>query len=209
MRFLALLVLLWPAVAFGQDDTADDTAEPVTEDTGWPLLLPADTVLTYPDDTEDEFTVPTLAVPLELPSLAKGIVMVPHGSHIILLDEDGTRTANTVSGKYWLLPDSYYREAVTKAKQLPIYEEALTRCTTRSLAWQQRTADAYDACLTQFDGDEELIASQVQEIATWETQAHTYKDQRDNARRQRNVAWAVTGGLILGASTVIVVAVAP
>ena len=49
----------------------------------------------------------------------------------------------------------------------------------------------------------------MQSIATWETKAYGYKDQRDTARRQRNVAWAVTGGLVLGATTVIVVAVAP
>ena len=151
---------------------------------------------------------PVLVEP-DAPSLAEGIQKLPRGSLVVIANEDGALERFTVAGKSWILPDSHYREAIIKAKQLGIYQPALEACTEKSLAWQKRSFEAWDACEAQFDGDELLIASQVQTIATWEAKAYGFKDQRDTARRQRNIAWAVTGGIILGASTVIVVAVAP
>jgi len=193
---LALCALLMPSAAFGQDTPPDDTV-----DTG-----------TDPDDPDNTVEGLPRVLPtyiLEAPDLAAGISVLPRGSFVITLGEDGTYEFSRLSGKYWIMPDSFYREAVTKAKQLDIYVDALDRCSERALAWQAKTADAYDSCLTTFDTDETLIVDQVQTIATWETKAYSFKDQRDTARRQRNVAWAVTGGILLGAATGIVVAVAP
>ena len=201
--FAAFLALLWPSEAYGQDDTA----EAPVEDTG-AVMAPADSVVKFPDGTEQELLESTLLVPLTVPSLSEGILKLPSRS-IVLSFDGGVWRPHTLPGKYWLMPDSYYREALVKARQLPVYEGALDRCTETSLDWQRRTYDALEECSDQFGRDDDLIAEQVQTIATLESQVASLTYQRDNARRQRNVAWAITGGLVLGAATVITVAVAP
>ena len=166
--------------------------------------------LAFGQDTGDTAVLEApVTVELEAPSLADGIQKLPRGSLVILVDADGEPQKFTVSGKSWILPDSHYREAIIKAKQLGIYQPALEACTEKSLDWQKRSFEAWDACEAQFDSDETLISDQVQSIATWEAKAYGFKDQRDTARRQRNIAWAVTGGLVLGAVTVTAIAVAP
>jgi hypothetical protein len=189
------MLLLLSAVAFAQD-------------TGL-LELPPDTVVSLPDGHEEEVMEGGLLLPLTVPNLGEGIAKLPAGSHVVVLDPEGKHTPYLVPGKSWILPDSYYRTALTKSKQLDICQPALDACTETSLAWQERTYAALEKASAQFDSDEELVNSQVQEIAKWEAQAYSYKDQRDTARQQRNVAWAITGGLILGSATVIVVAIAP
>jgi hypothetical protein len=150
----------------------------------------------------------SVTIPLESPNLADGIQVVPVGSHVILLGPEG-RTSFILPGKYWLLPDAQYREAIIKAKQLAIYQPALDRCTEESLAWQGRVFTALETCSKQFDVDEDLIDSLTDEVRSLETRALVAEDRLKDVRHQRNVAWAITGGLVVGAVAVTAVAIAP
>ena len=60
----------------------------------------------------------------DAPSLAEGITKVPSGSYLVLVEDDKV-TVHWVPGKQWLLPDSYYTEAIVQAKQLKICQPAL------------------------------------------------------------------------------------
>lgn len=147
---------------------------------------------------------PTLATP-DVPSLAEGINKVDAG--VVLLLADGTKFRIPV--KSWLLPDPYYREAITKAKQLEVYQPALDTCTTKALDLQIQVAQAMDTCSEQFASDETLIADLNNQVRSLETRALTTEGQNKDLRSQRNVAWAITGGLVLGAITITAVSIAP
>lgn len=148
-----------------------------------------------------------LLLPLVVPNLGEGITKLSAGSHVVLLDPDGNRSPYLVPGKSWLLPDSYYRTALTKSKQLDICQPALDRCTETSLAWQERTYDALERASTQFDSDEGLVDTLTTQVSEWETRALTAESKNQDLKVQRNTAWAVTGGLVLGAVAVTAVAI--
>jgi hypothetical protein len=187
------------------------------------LLLLASLALAQDDpaDTDDTGSVDTALEPVEfvdpeaplLTEFKKGSVLVPRGALLVLppnleLGWEEPRRFS-IPDKYWLLTDPMLREAVVKAQQLEICQPALDTCTAKSLELRQEAYSALETAEGQFDSDELLISTQVQTIATQEATIFTLTTQRNTARRQRNVAWAITGGIILGASTVIVVAVAP
>ena len=207
MRFLLILALVAPLAAYAQD--TGDTAEP--EDTGTVYAIPAGGALSEGGLEGKMYLLskPAMAFLLEPPELAKGISLVPESSYLLLRQPEGTFIPHRVPGKHWLLPDAYYSDAIVKAKQLKICQPALDQMTETALAWQQRTYDEATRCLTQFDGDEALIQDLTGKVASMETRALVAEDRLKVARRNTAVAWAITGGLVLGASTVIVVAVAP
>jgi hypothetical protein len=145
--------------------------------------------------------------PSEPPSLADGISKIPQGSLLLIRGEDGTYTARLVTRKSWLLPDSYYTEALSKARELEIVAPALERCTERALQWQDRTYGALDACSEQFGEDEALVAQLTSDVATWETRALVAEDKLEKSRKAAAVAWAITGGILFGGIVVTSVAV--
>lgn len=166
------------------------------------MAAPQDVPLDLPTDTFKP--APTVALP-ETPNLPEGINMVPTG--VVLLMPDGSK--RLVALKSWLLPDAFYREALTKAKQLAICEPALDSITEKALGLQQKVAASLDSCSTQFDSDEAQINDLTAQVGSLETRALVAEDKVKDLRGQRNVAWAVAGGLVLGAVSVSVVALAP
>lgn len=178
-----------------------------------PLLLLL-TTLGFASDTADTDTAlePTSVVDPDAPTLtdlSEGSVMVPYGSLVVFPPIEGESAKYTLPAKYWLLPDPHLREAVVKAKQLGICQPALDTCTEKSLAWQQRTYDALEAASVQFDEDEGLVDTLTTQVQEWETRALVAESKNKDLKTQRNTAIAITGGLILGAVAVTVVAVAP
>lgn len=188
-RIALLLALLAPALAFAEDAPVVE-APPTAEATGTTLLAPI------------------AFVDAEAPQLEDGIKLIPAGS-LLVLPGDPEPIRLSVPFKAYLLPERHYDNALIKAKQLVIAADALDRCTETSLAWQKRTSDALTTCSDQFDSDESLVTTLTGQVRTLETRALVAEDRLKTARRNQAVAWAITGGLVLGASTVIVVAVAP
>lgn len=141
-------------------------------------------------------------VPETLPAVDKetGIQVVPSGSFILLQEETGW-DAYKLPEKYWLLPDSHYTEAIKQAKKLAICQPALDAITEESLKMADRAYTAISKCDGQFDVDEGLIADLTGQVGTWETRALVAEAQLKQARKDKWVAWGITGGLVLGAAT--------
>jgi hypothetical protein len=206
-RYLLVLALVAPLAALAQD--TGDTATPEKERTVY--ALPEGGALTEGGIGGKTYLLskPALAFTLESPRLEDGITRTPPGSYLLLKGNDGSFTVRLVAGKQWLLPDAYYSDAIVKAKQLKICQPALDKMTETALGWQQRTYDESTRCLDQFDGDEALIQDATSKLQTMESRALLAEDRLKVARRNQAVAWAIAGGLVLGASTVIVVSVSP
>ena len=194
-----MLVLLL-TLAFAQD-----TAEAPPEDL---MVLPAGTIIQPPDEPSGQLAEESFAVPLASLYLEEKITLVPEGSRLLFLGEDGTNTVRTVPGKSWLLPDSYYEEAIVKARKLAICQPALDSITEETLQMADRTYAALSKCGDQFDTDEDLIADLTGQIQSWETRALVGEDRLKQARKNTAVAWAITGGLVLGASAAMVLTAA-
>lgn len=133
------------------------------------------------------------------------ILLVPAGSIVTI----STGDFRTIPRKSFLLPESFYDSALIQAKQLAVCKPALDTCTTTTLDWQRRTVDALNVSENQFNADETLIADLTGQIRTMETRAITAESLLVDARKSKWVAWAVTGGLCLGAASVIVTSLVP
>ena len=152
----------------------------------------------------DPLTPPPVPVAPTAPALEDSITLVPESA--LLTFPDGTKF--TVPRKSFLLPERFYDTALVKAKQLDICQPALDTCSTTTLAWQTRTYDALTACSTQFGEDTALVSDLTGKLQSMETRALVAEDRLKQSRKNTMVAWAITGGLVLGASTVMVVTVA-
>jgi hypothetical protein len=136
-----------------------------------------------------------------------GIQVMPAGSFILLREETGW-DALRLPEKYWLLPDSHYTSAIKQAKQLAICQPALDAITEESLKLADRAYTAISKCDGQFDVDEKLIADLTGQVGTLETRALVAESQLKQARKDKWVAWGITGGIVLGAATATVITVA-
>jgi len=141
----------------------------------------------------------------ELPDKIK---LVPAGSVLVVPALEGGELRYKVPRKSFLLPELHYDNALIKVKQLAICQPALDKCTDTSLEWQKRTYDALTECSNQFDSDEALIQDLTSKFQSMETRALVAEDRLKVARKNQAVAWGITGGLVLGAVTAIVVTVA-
>jgi len=101
-----------------------------------------------------------------------------------------------------------YDTARLKARQLDICQPALDEITEQTLQLAERNYSTLAKCGGQFDADESLIHDLTGQVQSLETRALFAEDRLKMARRNQAVAWAITGGLVLGASTVIIVSVA-
>lgn len=207
-----LAVLLSLSIAFAQD-TADtgatgDTAEPVME-TEEAIEAPEGSTLAFPPETGDtgEPSYPSFQVkkPMVLslrkpPDFGEGIHLVPGGSLVLLRQEDGSLLPYRVPAKAFLMPEPMYDSARLQARQLKICQPALDAITAETLAMAETTHKALTTCGDQFDVDEETI-DELKQIATdQEIRAIVAEGKVKQARKGQVVAWAITGGVILGAT---------
>lgn len=146
---------------------------------------------------------------LALPALAAdpvdttGIVPIPEGTVITI----PSQPPFTVTGQSYLLPEFHYDTALFKAKKLAILEPAFDQCTELTGKWVSVTLDSLSACSAQFHTDEGLVSKLQVDLTTQETRAITAETKVQQVRSQRNVAWAITGGLVLGAIAVTAVSI--
>jgi hypothetical protein len=183
---------------------AQDTAEPEVRAT----IIPEGSAFTLPDETREGVSGPSLLTLSRPPSLAEGINMVPEGSVVLLRQEDGTFRSRLVPAKAFLLPEPMYDKALVQAKQLKICQPALDSITEEMLRMADRNYEVLSKCGGQFDSDEVLINDLTGQVRDWETRALVAEDRLKSAHRRTAVAWAITGGLVLGATSAIVVSVA-
>jgi hypothetical protein len=133
-------------------------------------------------------------------SLPSGVVPVPPGSEILL-----GGNSRLVPEQYWLLPDDYYRKALVSAKQLEICRPALEQITEDALAWQDRTYSALHECSEQFGRDEELVQQLTVQVMTSEAKNLLAIERQKKAQRVAIVSWAVSGALVLGLTSALLV----
>lgn len=132
-----------------------------------------------------------------------GILQVPEGS-VLTVPGGKPQTVATYS---FLLPESYYDQALIQAKQLQVCQPALDKCTAMAGGWVDVAHKSLEACSGQFDTDEATIETLRTDVTALETRAQVAESRLQSVRGQRNVAWAIAGGMILGATTITAVAV--
>lgn len=139
----------------------------------------------------------------DAPIIADGIQLIPAGSLLVLPGDEPTK--QTIIGKSFLLPEFHYNTALAKSRQLDICQPALDTCTDKALEMRAQCSERLTSCLGQFDADEEFVNELLAERNQFETRALVAETALKDARRDKWVAWAITGGVVLGATTVTVV----
>lgn len=133
------------------------------------------------------------------------ITQVPEGTVVTPPAASGLKPF-TVTSHSFLLPEPMYDRALIKAKQLDICQPALEKATTVTLQWADVSKKALDACSGQFDVDAATVERLRADLVTTEARALSAESRLKDVRAQRAVAWAITGGLVLGAVAVTTVA---
>jgi len=154
----------------------------------------------------DDPLQPLVPVDGAVPNIAEGINLVPAGSLLTMPPPlPGAEPSRfTVPDKAFLLPETYYDTALVKAKQLAICQPALDTCTETALEWQKRSYDALTACSDQFGVDEATVSGLQAQVLEQETRARVAEGKVKQARNMAGIAWGITGGLVLGSVTVVV-----
>jgi hypothetical protein len=135
------------------------------------------------------------------PEIEESIFILPIGTVLTLPPPKGNLTEpilHTVPFKAFLLPESHYDTALSKAKQLDICLTGLDTCTTTALEWQGRVATALQSCSDQFDTDEELIDGFSIQIRDLETDVLRAEEKASKNARMAGIGWAIVGGLVAG-----------
>ena len=135
------------------------------------------------------------------------VLLVPDGSVVTPPAASGMKPF-TVPTYSFLLPEPLYDRALIKAKQLDLCQPALEQVQATTLQWADLSRKALDACSDQFDTDEQTVEGLRQQVATLDARAYKAELLLKDLRAQRTVAWALTGGLVLGAVTVVTVTLA-
>ena len=172
------------------------------------LHVPVGTSLTFSDDSVVSVPVPSLLAPLGPPAITEGVALVPAGSLLLLKREDGSFEPRLAGPKSFLLPEPMYDSARLQARQLQVCQPALDAIAEETLQMADRTYAALATCGSQFDTDEVLIQDLTGQVSTLETRALVAEDRLKVARKNSMVAWAVTGGILFGGTTAIVLSLA-
>lgn len=141
----------------------------------------------------------TLALAADEPE----IISVPSGSTITI----GARSPQRIDYQAYLLPEKHYDRCLITAQNLPICKEALTFCQERSEWVMSEALNTFELARAQFNHDETVVVEQAQKIVELDLSMGEAQETIKRVRNQRNVAWAITGGLVLGAVATTAVAI--
>lgn len=133
----------------------------------------------------------------------EGVVQIPEGSTITVPG----KKPFTVGQFSYLMPEPYFNKALISAKKLAICEPALADSQATTLRWIEVSDKALAACESQFTVDALTVTQLNDQVRTLEVRAITAETRLKDVRQQRNIAWAITGGIILGCVAVTAVAV--
>jgi hypothetical protein len=126
------------------------------------------------------------------------IISVPSGSTVTI----GAKSPKTIDYQAYLLPEPHYDSCLISAKNLPICKDSLSYCEERSDWVLSSARETFDLAREQFDSDEALVATQAAQIVQLDADLARERATLQRVRSQRTTAWAITGGLVLGAVTV-------
>jgi hypothetical protein len=132
-----------------------------------------------------------------------GITQIPEGTLLTLPGKPAVK----VEVFSYLLPEDYYDEALSKAKQLDVCRTSFDRCTTMTSAWIGVADRALASCSDQFTTDEQTVETLRQQVVDEAAKRAAAEERLHDVRGQRNTAWAIAGGLVLGAVAVTAVAI--
>lgn len=107
----------------------------------------------------------------------------------------------------YLLPEGHYDSCLLAAKNLPICKSSLTFCEEQSEWALSQAQETFQLARDQFKSDEGLVAKLSEQVVQLDADLVRTQGSLKQARSQRNLAWGITGGLIIGAVTVTAVAV--
>jgi len=123
-------------------------------------------------------------------------------------------TLPTLTEKVWVLPDRHYSNCLAKARDVVSLTDRLDRCTEEGLKSLDRCNRSLTVCdgfidraLGQFDTDENAVNTLTLQVLDLERALAVEKGTSQQVKHQRNVAWAVTGGVLVTLGTVAAVAV--
>lgn len=132
------------------------------------------------------------------------IISVPEGS---TLQRPAIAEGFQIDYQAYLLPEGHYDSCLVSAKNLPICKQSLDYCQEQS-AWALAEArSTFQLARDQFQADEDQVAALTQQVVELDADLARTTGKLRQARTQRNVAWAITGGLVLGAVAVTAVAI--
>ena len=131
------------------------------------------------------------------------IKLVPQGT--VLIFPGGASPKYTVPVKSFLLPGPYYDSALATAKQLAICQPALDSCTQTSTETLAKLDAALTASKEQSDKDATLISDLTTQVKFQGDRADALAGKLKHARQSQWTAWGITGGLVLGAVTVVAI----
>lgn len=134
-----------------------------------------------------------------------GIIQVPDGT-VLTFPASSKLKPFTTTQYSFLLPEPMYDMALIKAKKLAICEPALDKSTEQTLKWIEVSDKALTTCTGQFDIDQATVDKLESDVKTLEVRALTAEGQLKDTRVQRNTAWAITSGIIIGAVAVTAIA---
>lgn len=128
---------------------------------------------------------PPVPVPAEIVPLSEGAVVTPPGA-----------AKFTTRGLTFLLPEKHYNNALVKARMADTLQVSLTESmalTTQCVAESRETLRLLDQAAARVD--------------TAEQRRLVSEAKLTQVRSQRNLAWGIAGGLILGAVAVTAVVI--
>ena len=136
-------------------------------------------------------------------ALEPGISSIPEGT---VLTRPG-KLAEAIGYQAYLLPEPHYDSCLSAAANLPICQDALTYCEEQAEWSMGQARETFQLARDQFAADEDLVAKLTEQVVQLDADFGRTQEKLKLARSQRNLAWGITGGLILGAVAVTAVAV--
>jgi len=138
-------------------------------------------------------------------AMAGDIIPVPEGSSLTLTNS----VVVPVGVQSYLLPELKYKSCLIAAQNLPVAEAGLTQCQAQATWALTQAREALEISKIQFDADENTVNELTTSVVQLGSDLDAANVKIKDLKSQRNTAWAITGGLVLGAVTVTAVAISP
>ena len=184
--FAALLLLT--GLAFAQDDAEVDP-------------VPSEAPSVEEPAEPGHLAVPDNAKPLTVP--------VYRGTEIRFMDENGVELSEAfrLGFQAYLVPEYQFDQLLAARENLSVCQTALSTCQSMSRAALTDAQSYYQIARDQFQSDQARVAELTTQVTELEYDLAREQSKNQRLRTQRNVAWAITGGLVLGAVSVTAVAI--
>ena len=131
------------------------------------------------------------------------IISVPSGSELTI----PSRPVLRLGYQAYLLPEPHYDSCLAAAKNLPVCKSSLTFCEEQAEWSLTQARDTFQLARDQFQADEDMVAKLTEKVVQLDYDLARTRDSLKQVRSQRNLAWGITGGIVLGAVAVTAVAV--